>query len=44
LYLALVVDLFSRRIVGWAMDATMTSRLVVDALSLAVGRRGTVAA
>ncbi len=43
LYLALVVDLFSRRIVGWAMDATMTSRLVVDALSLAVGRRGTVA-
>lgn len=43
LYLALVVDLFSRRIVGWAMDATMTSRLVVDALALAVGRRGTVA-
>jgi transposase InsO family protein len=43
LYLALVVDLFSRRIVGWAMEATMTSRLVVDALSLAVGRRGTVA-
>jgi transposase InsO family protein len=43
LYLALVVDLFSRRIVGWAMDATMTSRLVVDALSLAVGRRGAVA-
>jgi transposase InsO family protein len=43
LFLALVVDLFSRRIVGWAMDATMTSRLVVDALALAVGRRGTVA-
>ena len=43
LYLALVVDLFSRRIVGWAMDATMTSRLVVDALALAVGRRGAVA-
>ena len=43
LFLALVVDLFSRRIVGWAMDATMTSRLVVDALAMAVGRRGKVA-
>jgi putative transposase len=43
LFLALVVDLFSRRIVGWAMDATMTSRLVVDALAMAVGRRGAVA-
>ena len=38
--LALGVDLFSRRIVGWAMAATMTSRLVVDALDLAVSRRG----
>ena len=43
LFLALVVDLFSRRIVGWAMDGTMTSRLVVDALAMAVGRRGEVA-
>lgn len=43
LFLALVVDLFSRRIVGWAMDATMTSRLVVDALAMAVSRRGPVA-
>lgn len=43
LFLALVVDLFRRRIVGWAMDATMTSRLVVDALGMAVGRRGPVA-
>lgn len=43
LFLALVVDLFSRRIVGWAMDATMTSRLVMDALAMAVGRRGAVA-
>ena len=42
LFLALVVDLFSRRIVGWAMDATMTSRLVVDALAMAVSRRGPV--
>ena len=40
LFLALVVDLFSRRIVGWAMAATRTSRRVVDALDLAVRQRG----
>jgi len=39
LYLAVVEDLFSRMIVGWSMDATMTSRLVVDALDMAVRRR-----
>jgi putative transposase len=39
LFLALVVDLFSRRIVGWSMAATMTSRLVVDALEMAVRQR-----
>jgi putative transposase len=39
LYLAVVEDLFSRRIVGWAMNATMTSRLVVDALEMAIGQR-----
>jgi putative transposase len=39
LYLAVVEDLFSRMIVGWSMDGTMTSRLVVDALEMAVRRR-----
>ena len=39
LYLAVVEDLFSRMIVGWSMDTTMTSRLVVDALGMAVSRR-----
>ena len=39
LYLAVVEDLFSRMVVGWSMDATMTSRLVVDALEMAVQRR-----
>jgi putative transposase len=39
LYLAVVEDLFSRMIVGWSMDATMTSRLVVDALDMAIGTR-----
>jgi len=39
LYLAAVEDLFSRRVVGWSMDATTTSRLVVDAPEMAlVGR------
>ena len=38
-YLAVVEDLFSRRIVGWSMAATMDSRLVVDALEVAVARR-----
>jgi putative transposase len=39
LYLAVVEDLYSRLIVGWSMDSTMTSRLVVDALEMAVARR-----
>ena len=40
LYLAVVVDLFSRLVVGWSMASTMTSRLVVDAFSMAeAGRR-----
>jgi putative transposase len=39
LYLAVVEDLFSRKVVGWSMDATMESRLVVDALEMALARR-----
>ena len=39
LYLAVVEDLFSRMIVGWAMAETMESRLVVDALDMAIRRR-----
>ena len=39
LYLAVVEDLFSRMIVGWSMDATMESRLVVDALEMAIRKR-----
>lgn len=39
LFLALVVDLYSRRIVGWSMGQSMESRLVVDALAMAVDRR-----
>lgn len=39
LYLAVVEDLFSRMVVGWSMAETMTSRLVVDALEMALARR-----
>jgi transposase InsO family protein len=35
LYLAVVMDLFSRRIVGWAMDKNMRTDLVVNALAMA---------
>lgn len=35
LYLAVVLDLFSRRIVGWSMQSTLETRLVQDALSMA---------
>ena len=40
LYVAVVVDLFSRRVVGWSMHATMTMQLVTDALVMATWRRG----
>jgi putative transposase len=39
LYLAAVEDLYSRRVAGWAMAEHMESRLVVDALAMAVQRR-----
>jgi putative transposase len=40
LYVAAVLDLFSRRVVGWSMSATMTTQLVTDALMMAIWRRG----
>ena len=40
LYVAVVLDLFSRRIVGWSMKAKMTAQLVTDALVMAIWRRG----
>jgi putative transposase len=38
LYAAAVIDLFSRRVVGWSMGATMTAQLVTDALMMAIWR------
>lgn len=39
LYLAVVMDLYSRRIVGWCMDRTMTQALVIRALMMAINLR-----
>ena len=40
LYVAAVIDLFSRRGVGWSMKAEMNAQLVADALIMAIWRRG----
>ncbi len=39
LYLAIVMDLFSRKIVGWSMRASLEAEIVSDALAMAVARR-----
>jgi len=40
LYLAVVLDAFSRRIVGWAMGHNLATQLVLDALNMAISQRG----
>lgn len=40
LYVAVVMDLYSRRIVGWSMSDTMHATMVTDALLMALWRRG----
>lgn len=40
LYVAAVIDLFSRRVVGWSMSTTMAAQFVTDALVMAIWRRG----
>jgi len=40
LYVAVVLDLYSRRVVGWSMSSTMTAELVTNALMMAIWRRG----
>ena len=39
LYLAVVIDLYSRQVVGWSMNQRMATGLVLDALLMAVWRR-----
>jgi putative transposase len=39
LYLAVVLDTFSRRIAGWAMAAHLRTEVVLEALNMALGQR-----
>jgi putative transposase len=41
-YLAVILDLFSRAVVGWALDADLTTELPLRALAMALSRRGPV--
>jgi putative transposase len=38
-YLAVVLDAFSRRVIGWALDRTLEDRLTLEALAMAIERR-----
>ena len=42
LYLAVILDLFSRQVIGWAMGAKNDAQLVQDALTMAIWRRGEI--
>lgn len=42
LYLAVILDLFSRQVIGWAMGSKNNAQLVQDALSMSLWRRGEV--
>jgi transposase InsO family protein len=44
LYLAVIIDLFSRRVVGWSMSERIDRRLALDALRMAVAQRRPVEA
>jgi transposase InsO family protein len=39
LYLAIVLDLYARKVVGWAMAPSMPAKLVCDALNMAIAQR-----
>lgn len=41
LYLAIVMDLYSRKIVGWSMSNSLSSSIAVDALQMAIRNRAT---
>lgn len=40
LYLVVVIDLFSRKVVGWSIGKYATRRLVLEAITMAISRRG----
>ena len=39
MYLAVLLDLFNREVVGWSASSRMTRQLAMDALQMALGRR-----
>lgn len=39
LYLVVIIDLFSRKVVGWSLNKRMTKKLVINALQMAIWRR-----
>ena len=39
LYLATIMDLYSRKIVGWSMDSRMKEKIVLEALNMAIAKR-----
>ena len=39
LYLAVILDLFSRKVIGWSMKSTLAKEIVLDAILMAVWRR-----
>jgi transposase InsO family protein len=39
LYLAVIIDLYGRKVVGWSMDERITKELVLEALEMAINRR-----
>ncbi|MFW2372566.1 MAG: IS3 family transposase [Gammaproteobacteria bacterium] len=39
MFLAVILDLFSRQIIGWCVNETMTTELILDAFNMAVARR-----
>ena len=42
LYLAVILDLFSRQVIGWSMSTRNNTELVQDALTMAIWRRGRI--
>ena len=41
MYLAAILELYSRAVVGWSMNKTLDSQLAMNALDMAIRRRGT---
>jgi transposase InsO family protein len=43
-YLAVIMDLFSRQIIGWSLEATMITELIIEAFEMAKARRNVIPA